>query len=351
MRKKSSNKLIWPKVSVIIPVYNREWCIGECLRSIQKQDYPIQKIEVVLVDARSTDRTLEIAKSFQGKKGPLDLRVITIKDPLAQKIGEPGKVVGYKKMTGEFYFYLDSDAEFVSRTFVKDLIFPLLDDPQIAGSFTRYLPSKKQNAFNRYVSYNELQLWPLLAYLVPKIGEVTVEKRKKYDVVKINPAKSPPIGMAFFRKKFLDRVITNTSKFNYVDIAIPLQLAELGYDQFAFVKKAGMHHFRAGIKREFWRQKRDVTITYLPVVGERKFKYVDYGNPLDLLKIIGWVLWVNLLIPSFIVGIYKTIKYKDWAGLYELPTNFILTNYIIYLFITDPKGRQLISNVILGRKI
>ena len=115
-----------------------------------------------------------------------DLRMRTV-GPLSVAIS-PGQVFDYfdevrKVIEGARVdiFFVDAylDAEFVSRTFVKDLIFPLLDDPQIAGSFTRYLPSKKQNAFNRYVSYNELQLWPLLAYLVPKIGEVIVEKRKK----------------------------------------------------------------------------------------------------------------------------------------------------------------------------
>ncbi|MEK7526412.1 MAG: glycosyltransferase [Patescibacteria group bacterium] len=345
-------KTIWPRVSVIIPIYNRESFLTATLGSIYKQDYPKSKIEVLLVDAGSTDKTLEIAKSFQRRKNsPVDLRIINISDPLARKIGEPGKVLGYKKMTGDYYFYLDSDAEFVSKTFVKDLIYPFLDDETIAGSFTRYMPSKSQNAYNRYVSYNELQLWSMLSYLLPTIKEVTVEKRKKYDVVKINPEKSPPIGMTFYRKNFLKKVITNPDNFNYVDVAIPLQLADLGHDKFAYVEKAGMYHFRAGLKREFWRQKRDVTITYLPVIGERKFNYINFKKPLDILKIVFWVIWVNLLIPSFLVGIYKTIIYKDWAGMYELPTNFILTNYIIFLFLSDINGRRLLHKIISGKHV
>lgn len=329
----------WPKVSIVIPVYNREIFIKPCLDSIFKQVYPKNKIEVLIIDAGSTDKTLQIAKKYP-------VRIINIKDPLAKKIGEPGKVLGYKKMTGEFYFYLDSDAEFVSKNLIKDLIFPFLDDKTIAGSFTRYVSSKKQNAFNRYVSYNELQLWGMLAYLLPKISDITIEKRKKYDVVKINQEKSPPIGMCFYRKKFLKEVIIDPDKFNYVDIAIPLQLAELGNNKFAYIKSAGMIHRRDGLKREIFRAKRDVTITYLPVVGQRKFNYIDFKNPFDILKIVFWVMWVNLLFPSFLVGIYKTIKHKDWAGMYELPTNLILTDYIIYLFLSDINGRKLLKKII-----
>ncbi len=169
----------WPKVSIIIPVYNREVFIGPALESIFKQNYPKNKIEVLVVDAGSTDKTLEIAKKYP-------VRIVNIDDPLAKKIGEPGKVLGYKKMTGDFYFYLDSDAEFVSKDFIKDLIYPFLDDPEIAGTFTRYMPSANQNAFNRYVSYNELQLWGLLSFLLPKISDVTIDKKDRYDVVSAN---------------------------------------------------------------------------------------------------------------------------------------------------------------------
>jgi glycosyltransferase involved in cell wall biosynthesis len=330
----------WPKVSIIIPVYNREIFIGPALDSIFKQNYPKNKIEVLVVDAGSTDKTLEIAKKYP-------VRIVHIDDPMAKKIGEPGKVLGYKKMTGEYYFYLDSDAEFVSKNFIRDLIYPFIDNPEIAGSFTRYMPSTKQNAFNRYVSYNELQLWGLLSFLLPKISEVTIDKKAKYDIVRIDPDKSPPIGMCFFRKKFLKEVIKNPDKFNYVDIAIPLQLAELGHDKFAYVGSAGMYHRRDGLKREIFRARRDVTVTYLPVVGERKFNYIDFKNPFELLKLVGWVIYVNLLMPSLIIGILKCIKYKDFAGMYELPTNLILTDYIIYLFLTEKTGRSLIKKVLL----
>ncbi len=330
--------MIWPKVSIVIPIYNREIYIKACLDSIFKQNYPKNKIEVLVVDAGSTDRTVEFAKKYK-------VRLINNPDPLAKRVGEPSKVLGYKKMTGDFYFYLDSDAEFVSKNFLKDLIFPFLDNEEIAGSFTRYVSSKKQTAFNRYVSFNELQLWGLLAYLLPSIKDITIKKTRKYDIVKIDPDKSPPIGMCFFRKKFLKEVITNPDTFNYVDIAIGLQLAEIGHDKFAYVASAGMYHVVQSLKRQIFRVKRDVTVTYLPVIGKRKFSYIDFKNPLEILSVIFWVLYVDLLFPSFLVGIYKSLKFRDWAGMYELPTNFILTNYIVYLFLTEKGGRSLLKKI------
>lgn len=341
MPKKISNN--YPKISIIIPTrgikndpfFDSEKHVKACLDSVFKQDYPKNKIEVFIVDGGSTDRTLEIARKYP-------VKILHNK----KKLAEPAKTLGFKHSTGSFFFYLDSDAALVSSRWFKKIIKPLLKEPQLAGSFTRYLPNKKQKPLNRYLSFNPLQLWSMLAFFLPSIEKATIRKERGYDVIKVALDKSPPTGICLYRKKFLDKLIKNPDTFNYVDVAIPLQLAELGHNKLAYVEDAGLYHRRSSFKREVQRQKRDVTVTYLPVVGKRKFDYIDFNNPIDVLKIIAWVLWVNLLIPSLVVGIYKTIKYKDFAGMYELPTNFILTNYIIYLFLTDKNGRKLIKRII-----
>ena len=335
----------WPKVSIVIPTrgirgdkfLDSEFYIKKCLDSVFKQDYPKEKIEVLIVDGESTDRTLEIARKYP---------VRIFNNP--QKLAEPAKTLGFKHATGDLFFYLDSDAELVSKQWLKKLTQPFMDDSDIAGSFTRYYPNKRQTAFNRYVSFDPLQLWPMLSFLLPSIEGVIVKKGKTFDSVKINPKRTIPVGMCLYRKRYLNKVITNPDTFNYVDIAIPLQLAELGFDKFAYVVDAGMYHRRSNLWREVKRQKRDVTVTYLPVFGQRKFNYIDFNKKGDLLKIVLWVLWANLLIPGLVVGLYKTIKYRDWAGMYELPTNFILTNYVIYLFVSDRKGKELLKKTIFS---
>ena len=52
----------FPFVSVIIPVYNNAQSISATLESVLEQDYPL--FEVVVVDGGSSDRTLEIVKSY-----------------------------------------------------------------------------------------------------------------------------------------------------------------------------------------------------------------------------------------------------------------------------------------------
>lgn len=49
-----------PRFSVVIPAYNEEALIGDCLASLARQDFP-GTVEVIVVDNGSTDRTSEIA--------------------------------------------------------------------------------------------------------------------------------------------------------------------------------------------------------------------------------------------------------------------------------------------------
>jgi glycosyltransferase involved in cell wall biosynthesis len=52
----------FPLISVVIPVYNRDRCLAEAIESVLAQTYP--KIELIVVDDGSSDRSAEIAQSY-----------------------------------------------------------------------------------------------------------------------------------------------------------------------------------------------------------------------------------------------------------------------------------------------
>jgi cellulose synthase/poly-beta-1,6-N-acetylglucosamine synthase-like glycosyltransferase len=56
-----------PKVSLIVPAKNEEKVIGNCIDSLLKLDYPKSRLEIIVAVDGSTDRTVEICKSY-GKK-------------------------------------------------------------------------------------------------------------------------------------------------------------------------------------------------------------------------------------------------------------------------------------------
>ena len=90
-----------PKVSVIIPVYNVEEYLRECLDSVVNQT--LKEIEIICVDDGSTDNSLEILKEYAQK----DNRITVIK----QKNLYAGiaRNAGLSQAKGEYLSFLDSD--------------------------------------------------------------------------------------------------------------------------------------------------------------------------------------------------------------------------------------------------
>jgi len=62
-----------PLISIVIPCRNEEKFIEKCLKSILDQDYPKEKLEVLVVDGMSVDRTREIIASYSKKHSNLKL--------------------------------------------------------------------------------------------------------------------------------------------------------------------------------------------------------------------------------------------------------------------------------------
>ena len=72
------------KISIIIPIYNVEKYLSECLESIINQTY--KNLEIICVNDGSTDKSLMVIKNMKKKIKELRLLVIIIKEYLQQKM-------------------------------------------------------------------------------------------------------------------------------------------------------------------------------------------------------------------------------------------------------------------------
>lgn len=103
----------FPKVSIIVPAWNEENTIAPTIDSLLNLDYPENKLEIIVVNDGSTDRTLEAAKSYEDKG------VIV----LDKENGGKGSAMnmGIERATGELIASMDADS-FATPDSLKNIV-------------------------------------------------------------------------------------------------------------------------------------------------------------------------------------------------------------------------------------
>ena len=146
-----------PKVSVIMPVYNAEKYLRQCLDSIVNQT--LKDIEIICVNDGSTDNSLDILKQYAAKDerfkiynkrntGPADTRN-----------------VGLKKASGEYLWFVDADDECALNA--CEIIYKKMSQNNLdVLCFCANVYSEKEqkevdfpwyNSFGNIISYNNLE--------------------------------------------------------------------------------------------------------------------------------------------------------------------------------------------------
>ena len=99
--------------SIVIPVYNVESYLKECIESILSQTY--KNYEIILVDDGSTDNSPKICDDYEEKYQ--NILVIHNKNGGASS----ARNAGTKKAVGEYIIYMDSDDFILDKEFLKKL--------------------------------------------------------------------------------------------------------------------------------------------------------------------------------------------------------------------------------------
>ena len=128
------------RLSIVIPVLNSERTLGECLEAIAAQTLPRGEYEIVLADAGSADRTLEIARAAGVDR--------IVPNPL--KTGEAGKTAGIKAATGDIIALVDSDNILPSPDWLERMLAPFSDPEVLATEPIAYTSRPQDPVLTRY---------------------------------------------------------------------------------------------------------------------------------------------------------------------------------------------------------
>ena len=110
-----------PVISVTIATLNAARTLDRCLVALRNQDYPPDKVEIVIADAGSTDATLDIAARYGVDR--------IVPNPLTT--GEAGKAAAIEASTGEILALVDSDNIFDDRSYFRRAA-RVFADPSVA---------------------------------------------------------------------------------------------------------------------------------------------------------------------------------------------------------------------------
>ncbi len=114
-----------PRVSVVIPVYNGEAYLAECLDSILAQDY--RDFELLISDDRSADKSREIIERYAGR----DARIRWWQN--ARNLGIGGNFNAcLKAAQGEFVKYVMQDDKLLEPSALRRMVGALESDPSVS---------------------------------------------------------------------------------------------------------------------------------------------------------------------------------------------------------------------------
>lgn len=109
-----SDSSIKPKISIVMPLYNEERYIANCIESLLLQDYPQDDMEWIFVDGMSRDKTVSILNEYKNKYPSL---IYIYENP--NKTVPYAMNIGILHAHGKYIIRLDAHADYANDYFSK----------------------------------------------------------------------------------------------------------------------------------------------------------------------------------------------------------------------------------------
>ena len=303
-------------LSVVIPTLNSEKTLAQCLKAIRGQSWPMDGYEIVIADAGSSDRTLEIARDF---------RVDTIADnPL--KTGEAGKAAGIKAARGDVIALIDSDNILPGPYWFKEMLAPISDSEIIASEPIEYTWRKEDPALTRYFALLGMndpiclftENYDRICSVTGKWTGLSINQKDIGGYLKVTLSENalPTIGANgfVFRRSLLDGVKWEPYLFD-IDILYS-RIQQSGSVSIAKVK-TGIVHLYCNTLGDFARKQRRRIRDFLYFAQEKERIY-----PWDRQRktgIVTFCLATVTLLPLLWQAFKGFARRPDFAWLYHIP--------------------------------
>lgn len=278
-----------PNVSVVITSKNNEETIGECVRSIVQQDYPKDCLEILLIDANSTDKTAKIAEESGAK-------VVSVSGNAPQAYNYSLKIARY-----ELLAFVDSDAK-VERGWLEKLVRHL-SDPKTAGVSGNIETWNTENPWARAIGYDIKSRYARIGKFTGRVA--TMNLLLKRSVLE---------ELGGFNEEFPSQY----------DTELGFRLSARGY-RIAFERSAICYHHNRPTLHAYWRQqlqygKNTVRLYFKYASLAKGDEITDFGMNIQPFLII-------VVVSCFLLGIVQPLRALWYVSAFVL---LFMLLYFVY---------------------
>ena len=292
-----------PSVTVVVPVRNGEQTIQPLLESLQKLDYNGNKVEVIVVDGNSTDKTREIVKKY-----PVKLVVEK------RKGLNVARNTGIKCSNGEIVAFTDSDCIVPPNWITK--IVENFKDPKVScvGGSAKALDS---DFVSQYADNSIVRLMPFFT--------------KREELEKVKPFFRHPAGCNMaFRRKVAEEVgyFDENIQYGFDEVEFADRVCRAGYKMVLDPEVTVWHKHRSTFG-EFLKQNFQYGKGSGLVLKRKRLK--DAVSKWSFLGLMGFISWLLIVGSLTFLTLTSSSSIFFWLlfGFTGLPLIILATVYAI----------------------
>ncbi len=305
-----------PSISILILTYNCAQNLNKCLQKIRNQNYPENKIEILIMDGGSDDDTCIVAKNLGAK--------VVVSDAAYRNNAEIRRYMGVKSAKNEIIAGIDSDNFLPYNNWLLEMVKPLVEDDSIIGTYTlRYTYLKDESLLNRY--YALMGVNDPVAFYLNKADRISwaqnvsdlrvsfLEERDTYYKVRFDYQKLPSVGANGFliRRNILEKVANDPYCFFHIDIAY--DLAKMGLNTYGIVKNSIIHVHGDSIYNVLKKRLKYMKIFHQQYYNNRRYLIYDKSKMDDNINLLKFIIYSVTFIKPFYDSLKGNLKIRDSA--------------------------------------
>ena len=136
----------WPKISIVLPIRNEAKFIAHTIKYLQEQDYPGDKMEILVAVGDSDDNTAEIVKGIASE----DSRVKYLHNP--KLWSSSARNLGAKAATGEIVVYVDGHTYIDNNQLLRNTARLMIENDVRVLSRPQFLETPDNTTFQQAVA-------------------------------------------------------------------------------------------------------------------------------------------------------------------------------------------------------